>query len=118
MTTTTISKGYDGWNAETKVALGISKFDDWKKVDMPLMLTISTRKMSNGNLFSHADVHAEHNGSIIMELAGDYRLILERTKDRCTEKAVRAMHARAVARMPEVIAKATAFYAEKAARVA
>lgn len=118
MTNVEMIKSNNGWIAETKAPLGINKRDDWKKVDMPLILTIGTGKALNGKLYSHAGVAAEYNGSTIMEICGDYRKILETTEERCTEKTVGAMHQRSLARLPDIIAEAKAFYAAKATEAA
>jgi hypothetical protein len=109
-----LTKGRDGWSAETKIALGITKRDDFGKGELPLYLVISTWKSSSFGLYSSASVHAESSGSVMMDVFGDFSKTIARDKNaRCTEKTVRAMHQRALAGADALVAEALAFYAKK-----
>lgn len=111
--------GSNGWRAETRIDLGLTRRHDSKDLNMPLILVISTAKAVNGGIYTSANVQAEGGGVVTFEVAGDFSKTLERDrKARCTEKAVRAMHARVMARQDEIVAEAHDFYTKKAAKAA
>ena len=78
-------------------------------------LTLTTDKYFNGQIVSAAHIYFAKNGMITFELAGDFRKVLLRTRERATQKALDTQHANTFT--PEVIealkAEALAFYAEK-----
>ena len=106
------SKGHNGWSGETKIDLGITKQHD--KVEWPMFMSIDTSKDSRGNLYTRASVNCVR-GNQIMFAFSDFSKLIERdvSGTRCTEKAVRVMHARNTADVTALIEEAKVFYANK-----
>lgn len=103
-----IEKGRSGWRGETVYEMADSR-----------RLTITTRKASAGGLYSAATVakYEQHEGYATMTFAlyGDYAKTLAQSSDKCTEKAVRALHTFALASAAGCMAQAVEFYRVKAA---
>lgn len=95
----TISKGREGWEAQTDVEL-----------DAPYVLEIRTYKSQRG-LVSNVTRFKNENGGKSFIMFGDFteRLIL--SKDRCTEKTVIAQHTAAMSDIEGIKARCAAFYA-------
>ncbi len=116
MDETKMTKGSNGWRAETKIALGMTRPDDFKRGDLAMLLVISTSKAMNGGLYSSANVQAEGFGVVTFEIGGDFSKTIERDRAaRCAEKTVAAMQERALGRKEALLAEAKAFYAAKGA---
>jgi len=77
-------------------------------------LVVSTTKNDNGVLTTSASVgFVTGPGIVTTEIFGDYFAWIERTKTRCTEKAVSEQQARAVANWPIMKAAVIDFYSSK-----
>lgn len=96
-----ISKGRDGWKAETSI-----------KLDGGLWLDITTLK-GNGGLRSRAQCYRRENGFITFVLFQDYSATLATSPARCTEKAVADLHRQTLGKLDDVKAAVAAFYAAK-----
>ena len=103
---TTISKGRDGWRAETSV-----------DIDTPYSLDIRTYKSSRG-LVTTATRMKNENGNLSFMMFGDFSKAIIQSKDRCTEKTVKAKHAAALADIEGIKAQCAAFYKAKALKEA
>ncbi len=110
--TTRIEKGHDGWQAKTELDLpGVTRVDHTGTCQG--VLTIRTAKMSRGGLQTSASV-AFRSGMFMSHLLyQDYNVAVERNDSRCTEKAIRTLHDKALAILPELIVEATAHYAKE-----
>lgn len=100
----------DGWEALTDHELGQTP------AGMRL-LRIHTSKVYGGDLTTSATVFHRRENSMVHAFgtaaSGDYRKQLERSKVRCTDKAVTAQHERWSEILPKLIEEATAFYLNK-----
>ncbi len=96
-----ISKGRDGWKAETHIELEGGRW-----------LDISTWK-SNGGIRSRAHCYRCEGAFRIYALFQDYSATLATSPARCTEKAVAELHRQALGKLDEVKAAVAAFYAAK-----
>ena len=77
-------------------------------------LVVSTTKNDNGVLTTSASIgFVTGPGIVTTAIFSDYFAWIERTKTRCTEKAVSEQQARAVANWPIIKAAAFDFYASK-----
>lgn len=109
---TTITKGKNGWEAET-----VLSFDEAKH----RKLTIETHKNgSDGTLITRASV-SEHRDGMMRHAfglgsgTGDYSKRVVVTRERCTEKNVRTQHTAALHQVVDITAEAHAHYARIAA---
>mgnify|MGYP001022612851 CR=1 FL=1 len=102
---TTISKGRDGWDAETVIDLETKN----------RVLIITTHKV-NGGVANRATVNTKKDGFLSWDLFGDFskRTVFKGT--RCTEKTVRALHQQALDAVEQIKAEAAAFYQVKDAK--
>lgn len=96
-----LSKGRDGWKAETHIELDGGRW-----------LDISTWK-SNGGIRSRVHCYRREGSFRTYALFQDYNATLATSTARCTEKAVAELHRQALAKLDEVKAAVTAFYAAK-----
>lgn len=103
MIQTTISKGYYGWCAESLVELGDDR-----------VLTIRTSK-ANGGIATRASVHRREGNAMVFVMFGDYSAIKNSKATRCTEKAVKELHAATLQDLDSIRAEVEAFYAEEVA---
>jgi hypothetical protein len=76
-------------------------------------LAIKTGKSIRGGLHATANVELHRDGAISYAIGGDFHQLIVQNGDRCTEKAVCALHAQALAQAPKLLAVAIAFYAAK-----
>lgn len=84
-----------------------------------LFLRLATHKVSNGNLVTSASCHRVEGNFEVHKMFVDYSERLESTRyPRTTSAVVEAQHARHVANVEVVKAKALAHYATKSADVA
>lgn len=98
---TQIRKDSHGWQAETRLPLDCGRH-----------LSITTRK-GNSGLRSGVQVYRIENGFMTFVMFGDYSATLAKSDARATEKTVTALHEQALAKLEEVKAAVTAFYAGK-----
>ena len=99
----TISKGREGWEAETEIAL-----------DAPFVLEIRTYKSQRG-LVSNVTRFKKENGGKSFIMFGDFVENLILSKDRCTEKTVIAQHTAAMSDLEGIKSRCAAFYDAKRA---
>lgn len=120
MTTTTIAanlitrvaKGRDGWTARTELDLpGLSKPADIGMGDRPVigLLTIATSKGRN-ELSSRATIGFKGDGFVTHRMFTDYSQPVASSASRCTEKAIRELHAKALDKLPDILASVAAHY--------
>lgn len=102
-----------GWHGETKIQLGLTM--QHAGAEFQRVLVISTSKTFNGRgIYSDASVRGENGSATIFSLGSDYQKRLERDVGaRCTEKAVRLMHERALQQKDALVAEAKRFYAPR-----
>lgn len=104
----------NGWKARTRFSLG-QVTQDGKTGER--VLDISTNKRSHGRLITSATVAFCDGLSEIHRFGfgsgGDYRKDLVVTAAKCTEKAVREQHAKAIEQAATLIEEVQAFYAGK-----
>ena len=111
---TNMRKGGDGWRAETRVDLG--PVTNHRGEGMRV-LTINTWKHSNGGIYTSASAAVHLDGMTSFEIFGDFhKTLIPRDGTKCTEKAVRQWHERALLQVDGVVAEAKAFYAAKDAK--
>ena len=116
---TTFFKGREGFCGKTKIDLGITGYEETKKIDMSRVLTIKTTKGLRGGIQSYAGVALEDGDSMIWTLGADFQMHIEKDPNvRCTEKTVKDMHNRVLGRVAEIVAKAKAHYAKEGAKAA
>lgn len=103
----TLTKGRDGWQAETQVPLFGRK-----------ILTIDTRKGSRGLRTSITGVTLADDGrSTTWMMFGDFSEKIDALPGtRCTEKTVREAHTAALLHVDALKVRATEFYAAKDAK--
>jgi hypothetical protein len=103
-----ISKGRDGWQAQ-----------DYIPLEGARQLRVMTHKTSRGGIQSDATGVTVKDGYETWEMFGDFReQIASNPTGRATEKSIAAQHAAALANIDFVVARAKAFYVEKAAKKA
>ena len=102
---TTISKGRDGWQAETVIDLGIKD----------RVLIVSSHK-ATGGVVTTSTVNTKKDGFLSWDLFGDFRRRTMFKGARCTEKTVRALHQQALDAVEQIKAEAAAFYQVKDAK--
>lgn len=114
---TVIEKRKDGWHAKTLITLGPAPAQEHMAHRGPgeRVLSISTYKNSRG-LGSYASVAHHYDGCVSFAIGGDYSKHLIQTQERCTEKAIRAQHAQALALAQQILDEAHAYYAAKDAQ--
>jgi hypothetical protein len=106
---TTFDKSkYYGWRATTYFPMGPAR----DHFDRPAerMLHISTSKNIYGGLSAIATVALHRDGAMSYAIGGDFHQLIVQNGDRCTEKAVRTLHAQALAQADALLAQARAFY--------
>lgn len=116
--TTQFYKGRDGWQGETREPLGITRTDHLKR-ELTLELEITTRKSIRGGVHCSASVFRIgdrlRTHTFGLGAGGDFSKNLEEDRAaRCTEKTVKAMHERAVAKLADLVEEAKAYYAKGA----
>jgi len=101
-----ISKGRDGWQAQ-----------DYIHLEGDRHLRVMTHKTSRGGIQSNATGVVIKDGAETWEMFGDFREQIARNPaGRATEKGIATQHAAALANISFVVARAKAFYIEKAAK--
>jgi hypothetical protein len=101
--TTRISKGRDGWEANTQM--------DMQEANRVLIVT--TRKMTGG-MVTRAMVNTDSgSGFLSWNLFGDFSTRTQYKGVRCTEKTVRDLHQQALAAIEQTLAAARAHYQAK-----
>lgn len=84
----TISRQRDGLEALTVEPIGIEGRNFW--------LELVTRKASRGGIWSNARVFEHNDGFKTTDVFGDYSKTLATSPARATEKAIRALHEKAL----------------------
>ena len=108
MNATSISKGRNGWEAETMVSIP----------DTNRVLVIRTGKM-DGGVITRAVVNTDNgDGFLSWNLFGDYSSRTVYKGARATEKTVTELHQIALDGVEQTLAAALAHYAAKEMRVA
>lgn len=95
----------DRWgklNAETRYALA-----------GPFQLEISTGKSFDGKLVTDANVCKFGDGMKEQRFPGDFRARVYAEPTRCTEKALREQHSRALTLVDQLLERAREYYAAK-----
>ena len=100
--TVRISKGREGWEAKTSIAL-----------DEPFILEINTYKSARGLVTTANRLKIEGN-TMSFEMFGDFIETIIKSNKRCTEKTVKAQHVTALADVEGIKAKCAAFYEDNA----
>lgn len=103
--TTRISKGRDGWQAETQIDLGIKD----------RVLIVSSHKTAGG-VVTTSTVNTKKDGFLSWDLFGDFRRRTMFKGARCTEKVIRELHQQALDALEQIKADAAAFYEKKDAK--
>ena len=115
---TAIIKGRNGWQATTLFPMGPAKERHGDKVG-ERVLEIYTRKEPRGGIHSRAMVMLKRDGwsqhAIGLGAGGDYSRGILRAGVKCTEKAVRELHAAALLQADTIMAEAVAHYAQEKA---
>lgn len=93
---------HGNWTAETQVPF--PRHDS-------MVVHISTQKVYSGEVVSRVTVDKIEGAFRTHRMFTDYSEAVERSRVRATEKAVREQHARAVARMDDIMKAAEAHYA-------
>ena len=108
---TIISRDSDGLTARTRVTLTTTPLAGGGHRILEMMTTKDLR----GRLYSSVQAAVlSPDGSFEFVMSQDYRQTLETTNPpRVTAKVIDAQHARALARVPELVAEVEAFYAPK-----
>lgn len=113
---TMMSKGRDGWDAKTKITLGLCPSFDLAsngKTDSERVLTIHTFKGSRG-LGTYASVSTSHkDGFTTMILGSDFYERIATSSERCTEASVKRLHATALQDLGNIVMRARSFYERK-----
>jgi hypothetical protein len=105
---TTVTKGADGWQAQTD-------FDLDTVQGKKRIVRLSTHK-SNGKLLTAATLfHVNPDGHISRDLTGDFYAVMMRSPTRCTQKSVEHQHSLYTCKEAEIKALALEFYAKKKA---
>jgi hypothetical protein len=105
-----LSKGRDGWKAESSIPL-----------EAPYALRITTSKGSRGLSTSasrvkvEADLGTGFTGFSFMMFQDFSKTVAENRAARCTENTVRLLHEEALAKLDQIKADCAAFYAAKGA---
>lgn len=101
----------NGWQATTYFPMGEAK----DHFDRPAerRLRINTSKSSRGGISTFASCVLEREGIISFAIGGDYSKTVASESVRCTEKAVREQHQRALALAEQILADARTFYQVK-----
>lgn len=105
---TRIQKGRDGWEAKTELLLDGLTLTERDKVKQGY-LTISTRKTSRG-LETGCSVAFRDGMFMTHRLYEDFNARFAASDARCTEKAIRTMHAAALDKLDTIKAAALAHY--------
>jgi hypothetical protein len=105
-------KGRDGWNAKDTIDLGAATSAGRTGTRM---LEISTYKRSRGGIHTRVNCHIVADGCTIFEVFGDYNKTVATIEGaKCTEKAVKTLHATVMAQQADaIVAEARDFYAKK-----
>lgn len=103
---TTVSKGRDGWKAETRIPLERGN---------GYQLRISTWKGQRG-VYTSAGTERLDGAFVTTRIFRDFRETVIQPEGRCTEKTVREQHARALQQLPQIIEREAAWEAEQVAK--
>lgn len=103
MQTLIIKNMRGNWEAKTTIDL---KIVEGKKH----ILELYTSKNSGGVLYTSASVSKVENGFVSYILYQDFYKIINRSKERCTQKAVENLHNEAKEKIEEIKKEAVAFY--------
>lgn len=101
--TTRITKGRDGWEAETIIGMGVAN----------RVLLVRTTK-ARGGMVNRFTVNTDKgDGFLSWDLFGDYNKRTEFAGKRCTVISVTELHARALREADQHLIDAAAHYAKK-----
>lgn len=103
---TTISKGRNGWEARTIVPL--ERGEGYR-------LKVSTYKGDRG-LVTYASTERLDGHFVTFRMFRDFHMTVLREPTRCTEKAVREQHQRALDQLADILAREAAWEAEQVAK--
>lgn len=114
--TTTITRGYHGLQAKTRLSLGtITTTHHGEPTAAERILDITTSKRESGGIASSAYAYLEVGNTKTFEVFGDYRSARLTPKNhlRATEKNIKLIHAEALQQVDRLVEEAQAFYARK-----
>ena len=106
--TTNIRKGRDGWEAKTEMPITGLTITEGDKVKQGY-LTIRTGKTSRG-IETGATVAFRDGMFMTHRLYEDFNVRFAARASRCTEKAIREIHADALAKLDTIMGAALAHY--------
>lgn len=107
---TRMTKDRDGWEARSRVKLDRYGFPG-------RILQITTSKSLRGGIYSHAmSAFISEDKSFVWAMGADWeKRLANQPKARCTEKAIKTLHALAIANVEALVEDCVAFYSKKEA---
>ena len=103
----------DGWNGKDTIDMGMTVTDRFHGPG-ERKLQIHTYKRSRGGIHTTATCAVHRDGSMTFEIFGDYNKTVATVEAKCTEKAVKTLHATVMAQQADaILAEARDFYAKK-----
>lgn len=110
---TRITKGRDGWEANTTIPLD---GDESRAIAVgERFLKVSTHKRDGGRLVTTASVATKTDIGYQFAMFQDYMKTVSQSKSRCTDKNVEVQHCGVLNDMDFILADVRAYYAAKEA---